>query len=224
MAGDRIQTRGSVDLTKEENQVLKIVEKLLSNETFIEKLTTIIDKNMCLAFETKMKLYDDKIQHLETQLQKSVNENNLYLDRLEQYTRINSLRIYGIPEVPTEKTDEVVTKMCKEKLDLDIPVSSMDCCHRLAGKEGQHRPIIVKFISRNTKKVILNNKRKLKNTKIVIREDLTRRRAQLLRNAAARFGHRSVWSNDGNVMVKMNSRIRKIVSEDDLRQMDLSCA
>ncbi|KAK9678932.1 hypothetical protein QE152_g40423 [Popillia japonica] len=134
------------------------------------------------------------------------------------------LNNYGIPEVPTEKTDEVVTKMCKEKLDLDIPVSSMDCCHRLAGKEGQHRPIIVKFISRNTKKVILNNKRKLKNTKIVIREDLTRRRAQLLRNAAARFGHRSVWSNDGNVMVKMNSRIRKIVSEDDLRQMDLSCA
>ncbi|KAK9729452.1 hypothetical protein QE152_g15939 [Popillia japonica] len=95
----------------------------------------------------------------------------------------------------------------------------IDCCHRLPGKQPNHRPILVKFVTRDIKKRVYANKKKLKGSKIVIREDLTAYNNQpnkkklkgskiviredltaynnqLVREAATKFVVRSVWSSE----------------------------
>ncbi|KAK9709224.1 hypothetical protein QE152_g26743 [Popillia japonica] len=135
---------------------------------------------------------------------------------LEQYTRRNSLRIFGIPENKNENTSDVISMFCKEKLNLDVPTTAIDYCHRLFAKEGQQKPIIVKFISRYTKKLVYSKKKMLKGSKVVIKEDLTRANQNLLREASKRFGDRKAWSFEGKIYVKSGDRIKTVKSISDL--------
>ena len=77
--------------------------------------------------------------------------------------------------------------------------------HRLGTKkeseEGQprHRPIFAKFVSDRSRQKLFHPKKKLKGTGISIFENLTQRRAQLMKEVKRIAGVRSVWSNDGNI-------------------------
>ncbi|KAK9744215.1 hypothetical protein QE152_g7856, partial [Popillia japonica] len=115
---------------------------------------------------------------------------------LEQYSRRNSIRIYGVPEHDKENINTTITGLCHSKLGAELSEDMIDCCHRLPGKQPNHRPILVKFVSRDIKKRVYANKKKLKGSKIVIREDLTAYNNQLIREAATKFGVRSVWSSE----------------------------
>lgn len=123
------------------------------------------------------------------------------IDTLEQYSRRNNLRLYGIPNKPGENTDELVMQVCKEKLNIDITSHDIDCSHRLnvSSQKSGPKPIIVKFVRRNIRNKISENKRKLAKTNIVIREDLTQRRAALLREVSLKFGKKQSWTLNGNV-------------------------
>lgn len=216
---DKVRTRSTAELEKEEAVVFKVVEKLLNSQSFMEKLTQVIDSNINNLIENKLKSYEDKITRLEQELASVKSQMNDSVDKLEQYSRLNNLRIFGIEEKPGENTDQVIVNICKDKLGVDISLKDIDCSHRLPAKEPQHKPIIVKFISRNIKTLIYNNKKKLKNTKIVIREDLTRRRAQLLKEAASRCGVNNVWTRNGNIKIKINSKINGINTKMDLDRL-----
>ena len=48
----------------------------------------------------------------------------------EQYSRRNCLRIFGIPETKGEKTDDIVLKLAKEKLGVEIDINDIDRSHR----------------------------------------------------------------------------------------------
>lgn len=168
--------------------------------------------------EEKYKKCADKINQLELQLSEAKASALQRSDDLEQYTRLNSLRIFGVPEIKGESTDEVVSKLCKDKLGLDISPALIDCSHRLPGRESQFRPIIVTFVSRNTKKLVYNNKKLLKGSKIVIKEDLTNRRFQLLKMAAEKYGFKNAWSYEGKILVKVANNVMRISSINELKQ------
>jgi hypothetical protein len=206
---------------EEETLICKVVEKILNSETFIENLVAKIYVKLEQRLDEKLKVYEEKVGLLEIQLKEAKKEALDSKDNLEQYTRRNSLRIFGVPEKRGENTDDIVRKLCKEKLDLDISVTAIDCSHRLPAKETQHRPIIVKLVSRNTKNLIFNHKRLLKGTKIVIKEDLTKRRAQLLRDAAKKLGPTNAWTYEGNIVVKVNNKIQRISSYADLANINI---
>lgn len=214
----------SGDQAKEEALVIKVVEKLLLSDGFISKITEAINKNINQLFEKELKTYVERINNLEDQLKSAISEKDRVCDELEQYSRRNSLRIYGIPTTQNEKTDDIVIKMCKEKLGVDIDAFSIDRSHRLSGREGQYKPLIVRFVSHNIKQLIYSNKKKLRGTKVIIREDLTSRRNGLLRSASNIFGQRNVWSIDGKIMVKNKSKIYKIMSTKDLNDVQSKCS
>ena len=71
-------------------------------------------------------------------------------DRLEQYTRKNSLEIHGIPEEAYISTEEVVLKLANA---LEVPVVPQDIeiSHKLTIKSG--KAIIAKFISHKVKQI-----------------------------------------------------------------------
>jgi len=69
-------------------------------------------------------------------------------DRLEQYTRKNSLEIHGIPEEAYNSTEDVVLKLAGV---LEVPVTPQDIeiSHKIKTKSD--KPNIVKFISHKVK-------------------------------------------------------------------------
>lgn len=206
---DPRQTRS---VAEEEALIQRVVEKILQSPDFISGLITTLQQKLEADMAERFAKYEDKINLLEEHLSVAKTDALQCSDDLEQYTRLNSLRIFGVPENKGESTDQVVIKLCKEKLGLDITPAEIDCSHRLPGRESNVKPIIVKFVRRNTKKLVYSKKELLKGSKIVIKEDLTTRRVQLLKKAADKYGFRNTWSYDGKILAKVGNNIIRITS------------
>lgn len=70
------------------------MEKLLVSDVFMEKLFKCIEKNVNRLFEDKV--YDERLANLECKFQEAEGAR----DALKQYTRRNSIRIFGIADNP----------------------------------------------------------------------------------------------------------------------------
>ncbi|KAK9675238.1 hypothetical protein QE152_g40509 [Popillia japonica] len=211
-------SRSTRSTSEEDNLIKKVVEKVLSSQLFVnslvEKLKLEFQEEINIQSETQT--YKNEIKHLQKKLEESDKEVKNAQNALEQYTRRNSLRIFGIPENKNENTSDIISMFCKEKLNLDVPTTAIDYCHRLFAKEGQQKPIIVKFISRYTKKLVYSKRKMLKGSKVVIKEDLTGANQNLLREASKRFGDRKAWSFEQKICVKSGYRIKTVQSISDL--------
>lgn len=78
----------------------------------------------------------------------------------------------------------------------------------------------MKFVSSKTKDTVIASRRKLKETKIVIKEDLTKARLDLLRRAQEKVGFRNVWSVNGKFFVNINDRKLLLTKISDLSMLD----
>ena len=157
-------------------------------------------------------------------------------DRLEQYTRKNSLEFHGIPESAYSSPEEVVLKIA-EALEVPVDPQDIEISHKLNNKGN--KAIIAKFISHKVKSNLYRARTKLKRIKmtdlfpgssyattteanrIYINENLTsyRRRIMKKANEKRRDGELlSVWSLDGTIFVKTSPAGRpiKIIEPEDL--------
>lgn len=196
----------------DEELIQKVVEKVLTSDSFMKKLIDIIWSEVSTKMELQVQKLEEKVISLENKLLETT-------DALGQYSRSNNLRFYGIPEQPQEKAEETIINLCKTKLNININETEIDICHRLASREGGTRPIIVKFCRRFTKQHIYNNKSKLKGSKIVIREDLTVRRVGILKAAIKECGVGKVWTSQGKILCIVNGKVVQINNSCDLIQL-----
>ena len=157
-------------------------------------------------------------------------------ERLEQYTRKNSLEIHGIPEEVYTSTEEVVLKLA-DVLEVPVAPEDIEISHKLKTKSG--KAIIVKFISHKVKTTLYRARAKLKNIKlsdlypgssyatsarsgkIFLNENLTSYRRRIISRANEKRKNGellSVWSLDGTIFVKTspNGRPVKICEMEDL--------
>lgn len=124
-------------------------------------------------------------------------------------------------EKENENVSEEVIKVVKEKMGVTVTREMIDCCHRLGKREGKCRPVIVKFCNRHLRNKIYDNKRKLKGSKLSIREDLTRLRVQLLHHVQYKLKIKESWTANGIVMFKIKNKIYKITKFSDLDKIQL---
>lgn len=200
-------------ITRNDEQLIqKVVEKVIQSNAFLEKLVSAVSGKLEAELSKIVKKYEVKIAELEDKLQ----DTNDKLDGLEQYSRRNNLRIYGIPENAGENTADLVISVCKQYLNIDIGIDEVDCSHRLGKAENGPKPIIIKFCRRSVKQLVYRNKKKLKGSKIVIREDLTQKRISLLKEVQKKFGIKTVWTSEGNIFVKSKDGIKKLTSAREL--------
>jgi FtsZ-binding cell division protein ZapB len=161
------------------------------------------------VFQAEIDMLREENNELKKRMASVENECELKIDDLEQYGRRTSLRVFGVPEKSGESTDNIVIKLCKEKLDVDLKIDDIHRSHRVGrlqepGQQGsngkdRHRPIIVRFDGYRTRQRVFAAKKALKGTGITIREDLTRHRLALFNAAADRYGIRNVWTIDGRI-------------------------
>lgn len=200
----------------------KVVEKLLESTAFFNKLRSVIAEAVHDEINKVLGRLQDKISSLEDELAAKSNLIEDYKDTLEQYSRANNLRIFGIVEVENEDTNAVVVEFLKFKLKLDINKRDIDISHRLPNKNSgdkRPRPIIVRFVNRFIRNQCFYQKKMLKGTKMIIKEDLTVRRATLLKNAAERFGIKSTWTINGVITTKIDGVLHKIRKLEDIDKL-----
>ena len=109
------------DLTRDLNSQMDIWRK-----KFTDDLRQELD-----SLRKNIKAKDQKIAELETEIEVLKDDQ----DRLEQYSRRNSLRISGLPEQDGENVLKKVVDLCNNKLKLPVKISDFDRVHRV-GKSG----------------------------------------------------------------------------------------
>nr|KAG5691579.1 hypothetical protein BaRGS_020954 [Batillaria attramentaria] len=178
------------------------------------------------------------MQRLES-VEEKVKESKFLADlaekrsnELEQYGRRNNVRVFGVPEPEKETIEQcesAVLGVFNEKMGLRVVAADIEAVHRLGAtkkttmsgqqvKRDRPRPIIVRFISRKAAEDVLFNRRKLKNTRLTITEDLTKSNFVLLNMCLDTPGVDDAWSKRGKIFVKTQAddRIRQITSLGDL--------
>ena len=84
----------------------------------------------------------------------------------------------------------------------------------------QNRPIIVKFASYRKRNTVFYNKKKLKGSNIMITENLTKKRYDLLKLSLQKLGRNSCWSKDGRILTKYEGKIVEIFGWNDDGSME----
>jgi len=168
--------------------------------------------------ETVEKL-SEEIEEKDQQIQKLETTVKVGVDDMEQYSRRNNLRIFGVEEQANEDTDKLVIDLA-DKIGVHLEPYHIDRSHRI-GKVGERpRPIIVKFVRYAERNALLTDKMNLKGTRVTIREDLTKLRIDLLKSAASHYTNNAVWTIDGVILIKVGSgRPFRVKTDRDLSKL-----
>ena len=181
----------------------------------IKSVTTAVTAAVATAF----KQMREEFQAVETMKGevKRVNENmarlaaklhtqHFELDRQEQYSRKDSVRIYGIPDPEDERenTNDIVVKLAKD-IGVNITTADLSVSHRLGrrGRGGKPRTIIAKFVRRQCKTDVMRNKKRLRDCQnyknVYINDDLTTLRNKLVMELKKDDNIKQVWTIEGRI-------------------------
>lgn len=202
------------------------MKTLISDKEFLLTLAKSVAESVQLnlekTFEDQNKVIsamNQRITSLEDQNKKLCEDNNKLandLDDLQQYSRRNCLRIFGIPEQKDENPVDVVLNFFSEKFKNGIDASYIDRAHRVGKISNHSRPLIVKFVSYAKRKEIFDNKRMLKGSGCRISEDLTKRRLLIFKTAIEKFRRENVWTSDGIIMIRRGNTKTAVRRMEDL--------
>lgn len=199
----------SAEITSTLNKKLKSLEKeVTAVNTEINSM-----KNDLKGYKTN---YEDKVNELNVKISKYEEKLNK-IDDIEQESKRNNLRIFQLPEKNGEDTKDEVVKLLKNKLNIQLSSKDIESCYRIGKKDPtKKRGIFIRFHSFQIKQDIYLQKKLLKGTGILIREDLTEGRLMLLNQAIKKHSLNNVWTKNGNIFCKVEQNILKIKSINQL--------
>ena len=158
-------------------------------------------------------------EHLETHTN-TISRLQYSLNQQEQYSRRNCLRFFGIPEAPTENTNDLIIKLSTDVLKVELSKQDLERTHRLGkSQEGKPRAIIAKFKSYRKRDEVIKHRRKLAGSRKAILEDLTAINADLLQRAKNNENIKASWSLDGRIFAigKTPGSTKKLIkSKEDI--------
>ena len=104
-----------------------------------------------------------------------------------------------------------MSALLSSKLGIRVEKNDIDVAHRL-GKftQDKTRPVIVKFVRRQTKSDVMRNAKLLKDTGIFLNEDLTKLNAEVLASARLKAPEmvERAWAFEGKLYVRYKGKDR----------------
>ena len=201
-------------------QVIEVITKAVTEaimETVTQKVYESVDLDL-QAKLAKMKKLEEDICALQKQITKATSD----IQDLDLYSRRNCLRINGLPESPSENTDDLVLQLTREKLGVQLSPSDIDRSHRLpksTSSEGP-KPLIVKFSRYNARDQVYRARIKLRGTNIFINENLTKNRQILFNKVRESSKVKKAWTNDGRITaITVDNKKVKIANEHDIEKL-----
>ena len=132
------------------------------------------------------------------------------IDRQEQYSRKNSIRIRGVREEMGEDIEKVTLETLKKELDLDMEHSEIDIVHRVGPRDdNKPKSILVKFLCHKSKENVMRHTKNA--THITITEDLAPGIKRIFNEVSLnrRFLNiESVWTIDGRSKYRYSNNTR----------------
>ncbi|CAH0563154.1 unnamed protein product [Brassicogethes aeneus] len=220
-------------LTREQREEIKslfdvVIKQIWNDEGFIKNIVSNVSHQISEAITQKMDEHEKQLTAviMETnQIKSELKDfkveynkrnnliNNEYVsmdkfDNLEQEIRKNNIRIFNMPENQNENIKIDVINLINTKLNIKL-TNEIEMCYRI-GIINRNKPRgIFKFQDCKTKEKIFKNKKYLKGSGIVIKEDLTRTRNTLVEEAVKKLELKNVWTEWGKVYVKINDNWHK---------------
>ena len=169
------------DLVPDQEPALRqLLLNLLKSSEFMNTLESVCKVTMekvvcekCEDMKQQIEKHEAEILVLEsdlerkkkdlTSLRKRVDEETSkretaerQLNDLEQYTRRNSIRLFGIEEQANEDTDQIAVDLANRKLGFQLTKRDIDRSHRVQQKDQtKPKPIIVKLCSYKDKRLFM---------------------------------------------------------------------
>lgn len=167
-------------------------------------LRHIEDTNKGIArLENKFDRLNNDLKQVKTSVNSNLEKIKLLdskVDSLEQFYRSNNLRFYGIPTADNEDTYNLIMEVITGKMQVNISGPAIVRTYRINSRGNNvPGPILVRFLSHQTKNEVYSQKHKLKGTRITVREDLTKERLTFLKFAIETYGKKNVWTQDGKI-------------------------
>ncbi|CAG9820710.1 unnamed protein product [Phaedon cochleariae] len=193
-------------ISKVTQAITKTISDSLSN---LEKAVAEL-KNKTEAENKKLQ---DKVGKLEQEMKEVVKKTNIYeekLDYMDQNTRLSNLRVFNLNESQEEPRNEI-KNLFQSKMAITLRDEDINLCYRI-GKKNDEKPrgIFIKLRSLDLKQNVYSKKKLLKGTGVVIREDLTKTRVQLLNDSIEKFGLKNVWTENGKIYINHNNKVTSI--------------
>lgn len=187
------------EVSKETTKIKEVYEKKLSNVTRkMEKIevenVNLIEKNSLL--HTEVRQIREDMAHIERNATESLRMANWN----EQYSRKKSIKIYNMKESRGEELIQELVSSIKEKVKIEIGPSEIVAMHRIPGKPGAPRPVIVKFLRMENKISVLKNRKALQQMlDIKIGDDITHKNQVLLGRLNRHENITSAWYFNGHI-------------------------
>lgn len=202
--------------TQEEKKLDEVIsEKLLTK--FDDKWMDSLVSQILIRVDEKIKTLFSKYDVMGKEMEKNManiteqmEEIRDKLDNMEQYSRRNSIRIIGLHEKHDEDIREEILSIFKVKMGINLCKNEIDCCFRIGAKSDKTRPVLVKFVTNKGKNEVYYRKKQLKGTNIIIREDLTKERNQVVKSAVETLGAKKVWTKNGLIYVLVKNNIKQV--------------
>ena len=224
----RISSTGSIAIEKED--FISGMLAALSNKEVIEKLQTVLVNDLRKEVAYLRCVIEKKDATIES-LTKRVDDLEVALDYHEQYSRRNSLRLFGLVEREnediTKRTIDALNESMNPKLSRPLRFEEIDRIHRVGPRDKPSRPVLVKGLNPNPRRPRWDERadasssidtdltgtadkphQQSQGTRtqvIFLNEDLTQTRARLLYNCRVAKRKKLInacWSSDGTILIK----------------------
>lgn len=210
-----------VSIAKETSR--KIISEIIMESSFIDCLAQKVAEIVSNKMEQQIRTLETKIDSLEKQLKNSQDEKEEMLfkiDQLEQKCKLNELRFYGLAE-GNDDLNEKIQGVLEKNLGLEN--INIQACFRVGKPSNKStnkpRAVVVRFESISDRYKVFFNKKKLKNSKLAIVEELPVRRYRLLLLAKEKLGKAQVCTMEGKIFTKINGMKVQLKTEGDVMKI-----
>ncbi|CAG2253772.1 unnamed protein product [Mytilus edulis] len=181
----------SLCIETELNEIRNSMKNILRKED-----VKLIVTETVTSLLTQMKKRDEK--ELKKEMMVEIQSNQ---EKVEQHFKSEVSRL-SASDFPEKRGEKLPHNFLNEigKLDVNIDQSEIVAAHRIPGKPGKPRPILVKFLRMESKIALLRN-RKLINEKLEVRisDDVTRLNQGLLNRLYLHEDVTSAWYFNGHI-------------------------
>ena len=196
---------------------IKVKEKTETMKKQIEQLNKEIESVRNENNKLKTDLSEAKKQNEETA--KIAKQGLQKANQNEQYSRKNNVKILDIAEQPDEDEDKLINTVGEllYKQKVTITPQQIVAIHRIPGKSGSPKPVLIKFRNNNDKTKVMKTRAGMKAMGNRLVDDVTKLNTTLISKLNDHAQIDSAWYFNGAIFGKTKSGKRlKFEMYDDI--------
>ena len=187
----------SIDITID----IKIKEKTKQLSSEVKSLK---DENKCLQAKLqKAQISSEAVEKAEKMAKLALEKAN----HNEQYSRKNNFKIMDLKESGMESEESLTSEVCAlfAKQHVTLNPDSIMAIHRIPGKVGRPKPVLLKLKNNNEKSKLMRARSAMKDAKHRLVDDVTKLNTSLITRLMEHDKIEAAWFFNGYIYGKTNT-------------------